>query len=301
MLAMSRRFLVARNPEEDSTLPYLLFVPVGAGLVLKARDTWPRTSRVYCHRVGTDWPEDAEIVEDVPVLECQRRGVAVDLVLDRRRESRSQFVFTRLPAGREGIFWQTRKVAATARPGARIPGRRISDLPERMTIVVDTRERYPYRFAGQQADVTREALPAGDYAVRDASGRIVAAVERKTITDLASSLNGGSLAFELAKLASLPRAAVVVEDRYASLIKQAYAPTGFLPDLLARVQVRYPEIPIVFTETRPLAEEWTFRWLGAVLAEAMATRDAWGDAATGEDGGEEGVPASTSPRPWRRR
>lgn len=273
---MTRRFLVARNPEPDSTLPYLLFVPVGAGLVLKARDTWPRTSRVYCHRVDTGWPDDAEIVEDVAVVECQRRGIAVDLLLDRKREARSQFVFTRIGGGREGIFWQTRKVAATARPGARIPGRRISDLAQRMTILVDTREHYPYRFASQQTDVIREALPAGDYAVRDASGRIVAAVERKTIGDLAGSLNGGSLTFELAKLATLPRAAVVVEDRYASLLKVTHAPTGFLPDLLARVQVRYPEIPIVFTETRPLAEEWTYRWLGAVLAEAMAAGEAWG-------------------------
>jgi hypothetical protein len=279
---MPRRFLVARNPEPDSTLPYLLSVPVGAGLVLKARDTWPRTSRVYCHRVDAGWPEDAEVIEDVAVLECQRRGIAIDLVLDRKRESRSQFVITRMGGGREGIFWQTRKVAATARPGARIPGRRISDLPERMTILVDTRERYPYRFASQQADVSREALPAGDYAVRDVSGRIVAAVERKTIGDLAGSLNGGSLTFELAKLASLPRAALVVEDRYASLLKLTHAPTGFLPDLLARVQVRYPEIPIVFTETRPLAEEWTFRWLGAVLAESLATGEAWGDEPAGD-------------------
>lgn len=278
MLAMSKRFLVARNPDPKSTLPYLLQVPIGSGLVLKARDAWPRTSRVYCHRVE-DWPEDAEILEDVAVLECRRRGVAVDLLLDRKREFRSQFVFTRISGGREGIFWQTRKVATTARPGARIPGRRISDFPGSLGILVDTREHYPYRFAKQQAETTREALPAGDYAVRDGSGRIVAAVERKTIGDLAGSLNDGSLTFELAKLAALPRAALVVEDRYSSLLKLTHAPTGYLPDLLARVQVRYPETPIVFAETRPLAEEWTFRWLGAVLAESMAVGDAWGDEA----------------------
>jgi hypothetical protein len=34
--------------------------------------------------------------------------------------------------------------------------------------------------------------------------------------------------------------------------------------------VRYPELPILFLETRPLAEEWTFRYLGAALAEAIA-------------------------------
>jgi hypothetical protein len=272
---MSLRFLVARNPEPDSTLPYLLLVPVGNGLALKARDRWPSTSRVYCHRLDA-WPEEAEIIEDVPVIECRRRGVAVDLLLDRKREFRSQFVFTRIAGGREGIFWQTRKVASTARPGARIPGRRISDLPGPITILVDTRERYPYRFSKQQAQTEREALPAGDYAVRDADGRIVAAVERKTIDDLAGSLNNGSLTFELAKLASVPRSALVVEDRYASLLTLAHAPRGYLPDLLARVQVRYPETPIVFTETRPLAEEWTYRWLGAVLAEAIAEGDAWG-------------------------
>ena len=102
-------------------------------------------------------------------------------------------------------------------------------------------------------------------------------MERKSLGDLASSLNGGTIVFELGKLASLPRAAVVVEDRYSALLKVAHAPAGFLPDLLARVQVRYPEVPIVFAETRPLAEEWTFRWLGAALAE--------NEASDGEDDG----------------
>jgi hypothetical protein len=260
------RFLVARNPDPDSSLPYLLRLPLGDGLVLKARDRWPRTARVYCHRAD-EWPEDAEVLEDVAVLECRRRGVAVDLVLDRPREYRSQIVFTRLPSGREGIFWQTRKVAATARPGARIPGRRIADLGTPLAIVVDTRERYPWRFAKQQVSLERAALGAGDYAVRDADGRTLAAVERKSMTDLAASLANGSLTFELGRLAEVPRAAVVVEDRYSRLVAQARAPTGFLPDLLARVQVRYPEVPIVFLETRAFAEEWAYRWLGAALVE----------------------------------
>jgi hypothetical protein len=261
------RFRIARNPDTESTLPYLLWLPIDGGLVLKARDTWPRTARIYCHRAPGEWPEAPDIVEDVPVLECRRRGVAIDLSLDRPRENRSQLVFTTLPGGREGIFWQTRKVVGTARPGARIPGRRVSDLGAPLTIAIDTRERYPWRFASQQVVVEREALGAGDYAVRSPDGRIVAAVERKAIADLAVSLNNGTLVFELAKLAELPRAAVVVEERYSALLQQAHAPTGFLPDLLARVQVRYPEIPIVFLETRAFAEEWAYRWLGAALVE----------------------------------
>jgi hypothetical protein len=99
-------------------------------------------------------------------------------------------------------------------------------------------------------------------------------VERKALADLGGAPNNGTLVFELAKLAEAPRAAVVVEDRYGNPLKHAYAPAGFLPDMLARVQVRYPEIPIVFLETRALAEEWTFRYLGAALAEYESERHA---------------------------
>jgi hypothetical protein len=259
-------FVVARNPDPDSRLPYLVRLPIDGGLILKVRDTWPRTSRVFCARIENGWPPDAEILEEVPVALCRRRGVAIDLVLERSRENRSQFVFTTLPSGRDGIFWQTRKVVTTARPGARIPGRRASGITE-LVIVVDTRERYPYGFSKQQATTVRAALSAGDYSVRSEDGTPVAVVERKSLTDLAGGLNNGTLIFELAKLAEMPRAAVVVEDRYGNLLKHAYTPAGFLPDMLARVQIRYPEIPIVFLETRPLAEEWTFRYLGAALAE----------------------------------
>jgi hypothetical protein len=44
------RFLVARNPQEDSRLSYLVQLPLEDGLVLKARAPWPATARVYCQR-----------------------------------------------------------------------------------------------------------------------------------------------------------------------------------------------------------------------------------------------------------
>jgi hypothetical protein len=37
-------------------------------------------------------------------------------------------------------------------------------------VAVDTRERYPYRFAGRGDSTERAALSAGDYAVMAASG-----------------------------------------------------------------------------------------------------------------------------------
>ena len=58
---MSDELLIAHNPEEGTTLPYLVRLPLGDdGIVLKTRETWPRTSKVYCHRV-VGWPDDAEI------------------------------------------------------------------------------------------------------------------------------------------------------------------------------------------------------------------------------------------------
>jgi hypothetical protein len=273
----ARTFVVARNPEPNTRLPYLIRLPLADGpLVLKAREPWPRTAKVYCHRAESGWPEEAEVLEEVRVRSCVRRGVAIDLVLDRAREHRSQLVFTRLAGGREAIFWQSAHTAARARPGIRVPRRRASGQDAgQLEILVDTRERYPYRFAGKQASTSRRALRAGDYAV-ELDGEVAAAVERKSLADLVGGLVDGSLAFLLAELAGLPRAAVAVEDRFSQVFKLQHVQPGFVAELLAAVQVRYPGVPIVFLETRPLAEEWTFRFLGAALAAARAEREVKG-------------------------
>jgi hypothetical protein len=43
--------LIARNPDEASTLPYLLRLPLAGGLVFRVKDTWPRTNAVFCYPV----------------------------------------------------------------------------------------------------------------------------------------------------------------------------------------------------------------------------------------------------------
>jgi hypothetical protein len=234
------------NPDPASTLPYLLRLPIEGGLVFKAREPWPTSSRVYCHP-GEGWPPDAEIVGQVPVRVCRRRGSAIDLVLDRGRNNRAQFVFTKVRA-RPAIFWQTAKVARKARPGVRVPARRASGLTG-LEILVDTRERYPYRFTGRNVERVRAALPAGDYAI--GVGEPVAAVERKSLADLAKTLTDGSLGFVMSELASLPAAAVVVEGRYSELFKVEHVQPGWLPELLARLQRRDHQLE---PTTRPTPE-----------------------------------------------
>lgn len=253
--------LLARNPDPDSTLPLLLRVPLGGGLVFRTKDTWPRTSALFCYPVPvTEWPAEPEVVERIPLRSCARRGAAIDLVADRGREQRSQLVFTRA-RGREMVFWQSPRTRKQARPDVRTPTARAAGIAE-LEILVDTRERYAYTFPADRVRTVRRALACGDYAVtRD--GRVVAAVERKSLADLVTSLTGGQLRFAITELAALPRSAVVVEERYSQIFTLDRVRPAVVADGLAELQVRWPNVPILFTETRKLAQEWTYRFLAA--------------------------------------
>lgn len=253
--------LIADNPDPSSTLRYLIRLPLNGGMVFRTAGTWPRTKALYCHPVdAAEWPEAAEIVERIPVRSCVRRGAAIDLVVDRARENRSQVVFT-IARGREMVFWQSPRTRKQARPQVTTPTARASGLAD-LQIAVDTREQYAYRFATQQVTTAKRALPCGDYGIH-LDGRLVAVVERKSLEDLATSLRNGKLRYALGELAALPRAAVVVEDRYSSIFKLEWVRPALVADGLAELQVRWPNIPIVFAETRTLAEQWVYRYLAA--------------------------------------
>jgi hypothetical protein len=261
--------VLARNPDPESSLGFLLRVPLGAGLVFRTSGTWPRTKALFCYPVGLEeWPDEPEVVERVPVRSCARRGAAIDLVLDRGRENRSQIVFTR-GRGRDMVFWQSPKTRKQARPQVRTPTARAAGVrgAGELEVVVDSHERYPYRFARPGVATVRRALPCGDYGVT-LDGALVAVVERKSLADLVTSLTTGKLNHALAELASVRRAAVVVEDRYADVFKLDFVRPATVADGLAELQVRRPTVPIVFCDTRKLAEEWAYRFLAAALASA---------------------------------
>ncbi|MDP9386356.1 MAG: hypothetical protein M3Q48_00110 [Actinomycetota bacterium] len=274
--------VIARNPDPDSALPYLLKLPIGGGLVFRTKDTWPRTSALYCHPVAAaEWPDEPDIVERVPLRACARRGAAIDVVADRGREQRSQVVFT-TARGRQMVFWQSPRTRKQSRPDVRLPIARAAGIAE-LELLVDAHERYPFCFTGQQVRTVRRGLSCGDYAVA-VDGRVVAAVERKSVADLVSSLTGGRLRYALGELAALPRAAVVVEDRYSAIFALERIRPALVADGLAELQVRWPAVPIVFCDNRKLAEEWTYRYLAAAPAWAAAERPAAALTGTEEDG-----------------
>jgi hypothetical protein len=124
------------------------------------------------------------LVDEAAVLACKRRGAAIDLVLDRPKLARSQFVFTNA-RGRPAVWWQTQTTVQLANPGARVPrGRGAGTL----AVAVDTREKYGWRFAGRPVMIERRALAGGDYGAV-VNDTIVAVVERKTLANLATSLS----------------------------------------------------------------------------------------------------------------
>jgi hypothetical protein len=253
--------VVARNPDPDSSLAFLLHVPLGDGLVFRTSGTWPDTKALYCYPVPlSEWPMDPDVVERLALRSCRRRGAAIDLVADRARRSRSQIVFT-TARGRDAVFWQSPRTRRTARPQVRTPTARAGGQPE-LQVIVDAHERYAWRFNRSGVSTTTRELPAGDYGV-EVRGQLVAAVERKSVEDLSTSVTNGRLGYQLAALAGLPRAAVVVEDRYSQIFKLTHARPATVVDGLAEAQVRWPNVPIVFCETRSLAEDWAYRFLAA--------------------------------------
>lgn len=73
------------------------------------------------------------------------------------------------------------------------------------------------------------------------------------------------------RLSAAPVAAVVVEAKYADIFRQPGGRANFLADILARLQVRYREIAVVFADSRKFAEEWTYRFLLAAAGDAART------------------------------
>jgi ERCC4-type nuclease len=62
-----------------------------------------------------------------------------------------------------------------------------------LEVVVDSRERYAWKFEQQQVKLSKRALVVGDYAI-DADGETVGVVERKKLEELAGNVVDGSLA-----------------------------------------------------------------------------------------------------------
>lgn len=251
--------------------------PDGVAVVLASAVAWPSDGPVACQPL-TAWPAEARTVEEVAVVEARRHGPTVDLLLDRHVrgwcqltvgpgevDDRGSYV-----GGDEVVWWQDAAAIAVAPPRQRMATARERGV-ERLTIVVDTRERSPWCFEDRDCEIVTEKLDAGDYAVL-LDDRAVAVVERKKQSDFQSGLMRGRALPQLAALSRYPRAAVVVESSYHRVLRSKRITRKRMADLVATAQASYPTVPTVFAGSRDAGEEWTWHFLAAGLAHATAER-----------------------------
>jgi len=143
------------------------------------------------------------------------------------------------------------------------------------TVLVDGREKLPYRFEGLQADAKQWYRPlvvptewahltTGDYSIKGLVDRV--AIERKSLADLYTTLGRRRTQFEREheRLAELDFAAVVVESNWDEAIENPPEWSKLKPKCIHRTFCSWTEKHDVhwhFMSNRRLAEITTFRLL----------------------------------------
>ena len=241
-------------------------------LAVRTQARWPGPGQqIFCLRERElDPAEVLEPVERVPVAHLTRLGRKLTLVLDRPNRKRCELLAVQKPR-RDGtgtyeqVFFRTESGIRAHRSRTRLelalPG-------SPLAIVVDSGERYPWRFPG--AAVERRKLAAGDYALLDGE-RVAAVVERKSFDNLLAEL-GAIQAFhqQLADLASHEAAVLVIEADYRDFLDPARLagrwPPAHLARGLAEIAALHPHLPMIYAGNRKLANLWTARYFAAVAA-----------------------------------
>jgi hypothetical protein len=287
---------------DSERFPFLLTITGGGGVLhrLLVQDSWPAEGKnTFClrpERHTKPWRIVANR-ERVPIKGLTRRGNILSVVLDRSVRKRCELLFTekRYKSGSgsyEQIFWRTqdyfRQRPASIRTGS-------PSAPE-AEIVIDSQERYPYKFESSR----RGKLSAGDYAVCDCAGNVCGVVERKTFRDFLFSLSRiNILHMALTELAAYPAAAMLVEAPFHYFLDPArLKPNRMRPatveHLIMELYATHPGVHLVFLENRKIAQRWVASFLKRCL-EARAERARAPAGPVAEEPGEYGAPRYAHP------
>lgn len=143
------------------------------------------------------------------------------------------------------------------------------------TILVDGREKAPYRFTGLRADSTQKKRPivvewewqhlkTGDYTISGMQS--IVCIERKSLADLYSTLGQHRDRFEREhqRMAEFKRSMVVIEASWDQILNHPPPQSRLNPKTILRTSeswyMRYG-VPWFAMEDRRLAEIHTFRSL----------------------------------------
>jgi ERCC4-type nuclease len=231
-------------------------------LAVRAQAGWPGPGQqIFCLREqALDPAEPLELVERVPVVQLTRVGRKLTVTLDRAQRKRCEFLTVQKQrkdgsGSYEQVFFRTQSAIRAHRSRSRVE---LRAPPPPFTVVIDSAERYPWRFVG--AEVQRRRLPVGDYGLF-VGERLQAVVERKSFDNLLTDI-GSIQVFhqQLADLASAPAAALVIEADYRDFLDPARLrgrwPAAHLARVLGELTALHLTLPIVYAGNRKLANDW---------------------------------------------
>ncbi|MFP4483012.1 MAG: ERCC4 domain-containing protein [Thermovirgaceae bacterium] len=248
---------------ESEKFPYKITIEQGEKILLclLARVRWPGArGNIFCLRAEPSGEkEPREELECVPVINMKRYGKRLSLVLDRAKKKRCDFLFLKKTykngSGEyEQIFWQTQKGLTERKSKSRFA---VYGSPA-MHIVIDQRERYPWKFA--ECTTERATLPVADYALLH-EGQIIAVAERKTLENMLSNLSDLRIFNQtLGELETWPTPALVVEAKFGDFLdtkKSGPLNTLYCTRSITELIALHPKVSLVFAGNRKQANLWT--------------------------------------------
>jgi hypothetical protein len=257
--------------------PFRVSIEQGGRLVVafRVQARWPGPGQqVFCLRERElDAAEALEPVERVPVAHLGRVGRKLSVTLDRPSRKRCEFLVIRKErrdgGGAEQVFFRTQSGIRAHRSRTHVE---LGAAEPSLVVVVDSAERYPWRFPG--AVIRRRPLAAGDYALLDGE-RVVAVVERKSFDNLLSDVGAIQVLHQqLADLASHDRAVLVIEAQYGDFLDPTRVrgrwPPAHLARVLGEIAALHPQLSVVFAGNRKLANLWTGRFFRAIAVGVAA-------------------------------
>jgi hypothetical protein len=268
---MDASWIVERT--QDARFPFRIRIEQNGRtlLAVRAQNAWPGAgSQVFCLReTEFDPGEPLTPHEQVPIAHLTRLGRKLSVTLDRAQRKRCEFLkiekrYKNQDGSYEQIFLRTEAAARAHKSSKRTE---LPRAPDTLDVVIDSGERYPWRFPG--ATVVRRKLAVGDYALTREE-RVVAVVERKSLENFLKDLSElKGLHQQLAELGAQPRAALVLEAQYADLgnpKKLGQWPAAHAQRVAAELTTLFPNVPLVYAGNRKLANLWAQRWFAAVAA-----------------------------------
>lgn len=253
---------------DNPRFPYRIEILSGSERVIAlwVQDKWPGSGKqIFCLREGQmEEPESPfREIERVPVVRLDRFGKQLSVILDRPNRKRCNFLFLEKryknrPGSYEQIFFRTQSGMQQHRSNSRVQ----LHSHGAYRILIDSGERYPWRFRGAPSE--RRRLAAGDYALEVAT-EIAAVVERKTFDNILSDF--GSIRVLHARLDDLSRfshAAMVIEAQYRDFLDPRKLngrwPASHAARVLAELHVLHPQLQIIYAGSRTSAQQWCEAW-----------------------------------------